>query len=118
MLEVEYFFSLFSRIVRVYMANVEIKRTKDVKFHYKAPKNYNVIFHNDDFTTMEFVVYVLKAIFHKNEADAERIMMKVHMEGSAIAGTYSKDIAESKAKKTMKLARDNNFPLLLTVEEE
>lgn len=99
------------------MANVEIKRTKDVMFHYKAPSDFNVIFHNDDVTTMEFVVYVLMSIFHKNAADAESVMMKVHLEGKAVAGTYSKDIAESKAKKTMKLARANGYPLSLTVEE-
>lgn len=78
---------------------------------------YNVIMHNDDVTTMDFVVMVLKRIFRKNEQDAETIMMKVHNEGSAVVGTYSKDIAVSKAKYAMAMAKMNGFPLKLTTEE-
>ena len=69
---------------------------------------YNVIMHNDDVTTMDFVVYVLVRIFRKSEEDAETLMLKVHNEGSAVVGTYSQDIAQSKA---------NNYPLKLTIEE-
>jgi ATP-dependent Clp protease adaptor protein ClpS len=78
---------------------------------------YNVIMHNDDVTTMDFVVYVLVRIFRKSEDDAETLMLKVHNEGSAIVGTYSQDIAQSKANYTMNLAKANNFPLQLTIEE-
>ena len=77
---------------------------------------YNVIMHNDDVTTMDFVVYVLVKIFRKSEEDAETLMLKVHNEGSAV-GTYSQDIAQSKANYTMNLAKANNFPLQLTIEE-
>ena len=78
---------------------------------------YNVIMHNDDVTTMDFVVYVLVRIFRKSEEDAETLMLKVHNEGSAVVGTYSQDIAQSKANYTMNLAKTNNYPLKLTIEE-
>lgn len=78
---------------------------------------FNVIMHNDDETTMDFVVMVLQRIFRKSEQDAEIIMLKIHNEGAAIVGTYFKDIAVSKARYTMELARQNGFPLQLTTEE-
>jgi ATP-dependent Clp protease adaptor protein ClpS len=71
----------------------------------------------DDVTTMDFVVFVLVKIFRKSEADAESLMLKIHNEGSAIVGTYSHDIAKSKANYTMNLAKANNYPLQLTIEE-
>lgn len=79
---------------------------------------YNVVLHNDDYTTMDFVVHILVTIFRKTMQDAEVLMLKVHNEGSAVAGTYHKDIAESKARKATSEARRNGFPLLLTVEED
>ena len=90
---------------------------KHTMFRMPEPSFYHVLFHNDDTTTMDFVVMVLKSIFRKSQPEAENLMMKVHTEGSAIAGTYSLDIAESKVKKTHKLARANGFPLELTIEE-
>lgn len=83
----------------------------------KEPSMYNVIMHNDDVTTMEFVVMVLERVFKKNADAAETIMLKIHNEGSAVVGTYHKDIAESKAKYTMALARQQGFPLKLTTQE-
>ena len=99
------------------MAKTQKKGSKQTRFKMKEPSMYNVIMHNDNVTTMDFVVMVLQRIFHKNEEDAEVIMLKVHNEGSAIAGTYSKDIAVSKANFTMSLAKQNGFPLRLTTEE-
>lgn len=81
------------------------------------PKRYNVILLNDDFTPMDFVVYVLVDIFRLTLESAYNIMMKVHKEGKGIAGTYSYDIAMSKMQKTIALARREGFPLRLTVEE-
>ena len=78
---------------------------------------YNVIMHNDDVTTMDFVVYVLERIFKKSEEDDDKLMRKIHNEGSAVVGTYSQDIAQSKANYTMNLAKANNYPLKLTIEE-
>ena len=62
----------------------------------KKPKQYQVIMHNDDFTTMEFVVEVLIEVFHKKQAEAEQLMMDVHRKGSAIVGIYPKDIARTR----------------------
>ena len=81
----------------------------------KAPKHYKVTIYNDDFTTMEFVVKVLTTIFFKTPSDAEALMMKVHKEGSAIVGVYT---AVSKVEKATRMARDEGFPLRLTVTGE
>ena len=95
----------------------KVVHSKHTKFKLKEPPKYNVIMHNDDVTTMDFVVYVLVRIFRKSEDEAETLMLKIHNEGSAIVGTYSQDIAQSKANYTMNLAKANNFPLQLTIEE-
>lgn len=81
-----------------------------------VPRRYNVILHNDDFTTMDFVVMILETVFHRGEKEAEEIMMQVHQTGKGIAGTYSYDIATTKADKATRMAREENFPLQLTVE--
>lgn len=86
-----------------------------IRSRIKEPGKYNVIFHNDDFTPMEFVTLVLKHIFYKNDIDAESLMLKVHREGKAVVGTYSYDIAMSKASETMTLARRNGYPLNISV---
>lgn len=99
------------------MPVTQTQKQGQLLYKVKEPKKYNVIMHNDDYTTMDFVVMVLINIFHKSEDDANTIMMKIHMEGNAIVGTYTKDIAESKKKKTVDLARENSYPLALTVEE-
>lgn len=82
----------------------------------REPKQYKVIFHNDDFTTMEFVVMVLAVVFHKSEADAERIMLDVHRHGQGVAGIYTYDIAVTKAQKATQMARNEDFPLRLSVQ--
>lgn len=84
----------------------------------EKPPLFKVLLHNDDFTTMEFVVYVLRTVFHKNEADAFLIMMNVHRAGAGVAGVYTYEIANMKAEKCMNLARAHEYPLLCTVEEE
>lgn len=82
-----------------------------------APSRWKVIFHNDDVTTMEFVVLVLVKYFGKNFEDANELMMKVHTEGRAVAGVYSKDVAETKIEVTTTFARSEGYPLSLTMEE-
>jgi len=84
----------------------------------KRPKLYKVILHNDNYTTMEFVVAVLMGVFHKSETDAMAIMLNVHHRGAGVAGVYTYEVAETKVSKTMKLARDAQFPLLCTLEPD
>lgn len=84
----------------------------------KKPPLYRVLLHNDDYTTQDFVVYVLTTVFHKSIEEAITIMLKVHMEGVGVAGIYSYEIAETKAEKVITLAREMEYPLLATVEEE
>ena len=84
----------------------------------EKPKLFKVILHNDDFTTMEFVVFVLQYVFNRSDAESLTIMLKVHTQGIGIAGVYPYEIATTKAKKTMNLAKAREYPLLCTVEEE
>jgi len=84
----------------------------------EKPKLFKVILHNDDFTTMEFVVFVLEYVFNLSTAEAFIIMLKVHNEGIGIAGIYPYEIANMKANKAMNLARAREYPFLCTVEEE
>jgi ATP-dependent Clp protease adaptor protein ClpS len=84
----------------------------------EKPRLFKVLLHNDDFTTMEFVVYVLQNVFGHTEASAVRIMLSVHTEGLGVAGVYTYEVAETKAEHVMQLARAHEYPLLCTVEEE
>jgi len=83
-----------------------------------VPRRYKVIFHNDDFTTMEFVVEVLRRFFHKNESEAVHVMLTVHKKGKAAAGLYTRDVAETKVAEVTAHARERGYPLLLTTEPE
>ena len=84
----------------------------------EKPKLYKVVLHNDDFTTMEFVVFILIHVFLRSEVEAFSIMFKVHNEGVGIAGVYPYEVAQMKAEKAMNLSRAHEYPLLCTVEEE
>ncbi len=84
----------------------------------EKPKLYKVLLHNDDFTTMEFVVYVLNTVFMRSEAESFAIMFKVHNEGVGVAGVYPYEVATMKAEKAMNMARAHEYPFLCTVEEE
>jgi ATP-dependent Clp protease adaptor protein ClpS len=83
----------------------------------KKPPLYKVLIHNDDYTTMEFVVFVLQTVFQHDEAEAVAIMLQVHMQGVGVAGIYTYEIAETKVAQVETLAREREFPLLCTVEE-
>src|SRR5438105_3076151 len=84
----------------------------------KPPRMWRVLLHNDDYTTQEFVVWVLETVFHKPEVEAFTIMMSVHRSGLGIAGVYTHDVAETKVKATRELAEEHEFPLLVTMEPE
>lgn len=84
----------------------------------EEPRQYKVIFHNDDFTTMEFVTDVLRRVFNKPADEAVTLMMRVHQEGQAVVGIYSYDVAMTKASQATAMARNEGFPLKITCEPE
>jgi ATP-dependent Clp protease adaptor protein ClpS len=82
------------------------------------PKRAKVLFHNDDYTTMEYVIHVLRRFFHKSETEALHVMLTVHKKGKAVAGVYPKEVAETKVAEVTRDARENGHPLLVTAEPE
>ena len=83
----------------------------------KKPPLYKVLLHNDDYTPMNFVVFVLQSIFHKEPSEAVQIMYAVHKQGVGIAGVYTYEIAESKVERVVELAKEHAFPFTCTIEE-
>lgn len=83
----------------------------------QKPKQYKVLLHNDDYTTMEFVVFILMAVFHRGETDAVQIMLHVHKNGIGVAGVYTYDVAETRIKQVEALARQHEYPLRCSMEE-
>lgn len=83
----------------------------------KEPPMFKVLLHNDDYTTMEFVVHVLMYVFHKPVEQATRIMMDVHKRGIGLCGIYVLDVAETKVETVTRLARENGHPLKCTMEK-
>ena len=100
------------------MAKEQSQIRERQKTDLREPRRYKVIIHNDDFTTMEFVVMVLKEVFFLSEENAQALMLQVHHSNKAVVGIYTYDIAVSKAQKATNMARESGFPLRLTVEPE
>ncbi len=84
----------------------------------KKPNLYRVLLLNDDYTPMEFVIYVLERFFNKGQEDATRIMMHVHQKGVGVCGVYTFEIAETKVSQVMEFARQHQHPLQCTMEKE
>ena len=84
----------------------------------REPGLWKVLLHNDDYTTQEFVVWLLTTIFRKPEPEAIAIMLAVHRAGVGVAGRYTRDVAETRAERGRQLAERDGFPLLLTVEPD
>jgi ATP-dependent Clp protease adaptor protein ClpS len=84
----------------------------------KKPELYKVLLLNDDYSTMDFVVEVLESIFHKEPAEAFRIMMAVHTQGKGLCGVYPYEVAETKVEAVVDRARDHGFPLRASMEPE
>ena len=84
----------------------------------ELPRMWRVLLHNDDYTTQDFVVWVLESIFRKGTAEAVAIMLSVHQSGVGLAGVYTRDVAETKVKATRELAEEHEFPLLVTMEPD
>ena len=90
----------------------------DLALELEEPQMFKVLLHNDDYTSMDFVVEVLTGIFHKSYEQAEQIMLQIHEKGKAICGVYSFEIAQTKAQQVKQSAKQNEFPLLATIEED
>lgn len=84
----------------------------------EEPRMFKVFLHNDDYTSMVFVVEILSGVFHKTDAEAEKIMLHIHETGKAMCGVYSFEIAQTKAQQVKQKAKQNEFPLLATIEED
>lgn len=96
------------------MAQVLPKTQKPI---VKKPKRFEVILLNDDYTTMEFVIKVLKRFFKKNDLAADAIMLKIHIDGEGVCGTYPYDIAQTKVNQVIDFARKNDQPLMCVLRE-
>ncbi len=96
---------------------MEELKTQVTKPKLKKPKKFQVLLLNDDYTTMEFVVEVLKRFFSKTEETANAIMLKIHMDGEGVCGAYSHDIAQTKVTQVTDFARNNEQPLMCVLRE-
>ena len=96
----------------------KIKEEVDYELVLDEPPMYRVLLHNDDYSTMDFVVMVLKKVFHKSHEQSEQIMLDVHKRGKGICGVYTFEIAQTKVEQVKVLAKKNEFPLLATYEED
>jgi ATP-dependent Clp protease adaptor protein ClpS len=96
-----------------YLEDLEQK----VEEKLELPPMFKVLLHNDDYTTMEFVVEILQQVFHKSAAEATRIMLLVHKKGTGVCGVFSEDVAETKVEIVRHLAKKSGFPLMCTMEE-
>ena len=104
------------------MPERELDRERDLatldQTRVERPRLYEVVLHNDDYTTQEFVVYVLMKFFQHDAAAAQQIMLSVHTKGMGVAGAYPRDIAETKAAQVVRYARDNEMPLRCSVQRQ
>jgi ATP-dependent Clp protease adaptor protein ClpS len=83
----------------------------------KKPPLYKVLLHNDDYTTMEFVVHILQSVFHLDDTKATQVMLHVHRKGMGVAGVYTCEVAETKVDKVHSLAKQYQYPLKCSMEE-
>ncbi len=96
----------------------ELDLEQETREKIDKPRLWKVLLHNDNYTTMDFVVLVLITVFHKSESEAIRIMLDVHHKGIGLVGVFPYEIAESKVAKVTALAQQAEFPLLCTMEPE
>ena len=101
-----------------YIPEIEEEADSEVKDDVREPPMYKVMLHNDDYTTMEFVVEVLMFIFNKSTEEAMGIMLNVHRKGIGICGVYTFEVSETKVNSVHSIARQNGFPLKCTMEKE
>ncbi len=96
----------------------EVESEFDEQLEIREPRLYKVMLLNDDYTSMDFVTMILMEVFHQNSQKANAIMYKIHEEGSGLCGVYTYEIAETKIAQVHALAKEHQFPLRATMEEE
>ncbi|MCF6173586.1 MAG: ATP-dependent Clp protease adapter ClpS [Campylobacteraceae bacterium] len=96
----------------------QIENEFDEELELQEPKLYKVMLLNDDYSSMDFVIMVLMEVFHQSSEKATTIMYRVHEKGSGLCGVYTYEIAETKIEQVHSLAREHQFPLRATMEEE
>lgn len=96
----------------------DVKIDEKIKQSIQEPKRWKVIFLNDEYTPIDFVISVLTTIFKHSQDTAKDITLQIHNEGSGIAGVYTFEIAEVKAVETTSISRSQGFPLQIKLEEE
>ena len=101
-----------------YNSETEEEVISETRDEIDEPSMYKVLLHNDDYTTMEFVVEILMLVFNKSPEEAVEIMLNVHQKGIGICGVYTYEVSETKVNTVHDLARENGFPLKCTMEEE
>jgi len=99
------------------MEDFESSVLEETEHDLQEPDMFNVILHNDHFTTMEFVVVVLETVFHKSTVEATKIMLDVHKKGKGIVGVFTFDIASTKVAQVIKMAREQEYPLRCSIEK-
>jgi len=97
--------------------DVGVVTERQTKRKLKQPRMYKVLLHNDDYTTMEFVVFVLQSIFHRSEGEAVQVMLHVHRNGMGVAGVYTPEVAETRVAQVHELAKRHEYPLRASAEE-
>ena len=97
--------------------DIDEKLKSKSQLKLKPPQSYKVLLHNDNYTTMEFVVFVLEKVFNKNLTEATQIMMHVHTNGIGVCGAYTYEVAEMKVESVHGLAEQYEFPLQATMEK-
>jgi len=101
-----------------YNSNIDEKTESITRDHVTEPPMYRVLLHNDDFTTMDFVVRILMGVFNKPFEEATRIMLNVHRKGVGLCGVYTYEVAETKVDTVQSLAREHQYPLKCTMEKD
>ena len=91
---------------------------EEIEIEVKKPKKYKVLMHNDDYSTWEFVIDVLKRVFHKSEQEAVDITSNIHYNGIGVCGIYPHEIAVMKVSQVHSMAKANGYPLKCTLEED
>ncbi|MGH9915697.1 MAG: ATP-dependent Clp protease adaptor ClpS, partial [Pyrinomonadaceae bacterium] len=98
-----------------YESEDELAVATKTQHKVSKPPLYKVLLHNDDYTTMEFVIFILQTVFNRTESDAVMIMLEVHTQGIGVAGVYTFEIAETRAAKVTRLAQSQEFPLRCSI---